>query len=177
MPIQCLQVRAGDKNDKRAPVGHVKFNLHLQHGDHEVKSHRIQFYSFIALVSASLKCVPHTRNSPSYRLGRLVALVVPPLKWPLPQVTSSPPVLPSCQPLHVTRALPPPPKSTGAPFACTPHPSYVVCARQDPWKGPRSPNKCACQHLRRPGIRAGREAVPVEVEAAVELNGDRAARL
>ena len=101
----------------------------------------------------------------------------PPLRWPLPQVTSSPPVLPSCQPLHVTRALPPPPKSTGAPFACTPHPSYVVCARQDPWKGPRSPNKCACQHLRRPGIRAGREAVPVEVEAAVELNGDRAARL
>ena len=92
----------------------------------------------------------------------------PPLRWPLPQVTSSPPVLPSCQPLHVTRALPPPPKSTGAPFACTPHPSYVVCARQDPWKGPRSPNKCACQHLRRPGIRAGLEAVPVEVEAAVE---------
>ena len=116
--------------------------------------------------------VPHA----ALCLGRLVVGGFP-LRWPLPQVTSSPPVLPSCQTLHVTRALPPPPKSTGAPFACTPHPSYVVCARQDPWKGPRSPNKCACQHLRRPGIRAGREAVPVEVEAAVESNGDRAGRL
>ena len=76
-----------------------------------------------------------------------------------PHLSSSPAT--TCTP----RAHSPLPLSR--PERLSPARGTLICgrgARQDPWKGPRSSNKCACQHLGRPAIRAALEPVPVEVE-------------
>ena len=78
---------------------------------------------------------------------------------PAPHLSSSPAT--TCTP----RAHSPLPLSR--PERLSPARGTLICgrrARQDPWKGPRSSNKCACQHLGRPAIRAALEPVPVEVE-------------
>ena len=78
---------------------------------------------------------------------------------PAPHLSSSPAT--TCTP----RAHSPLPLSR--PERLSPARGALICgvrARQDPWKGPRSSNKCACQHLGRPAIRAALEPVPVKVE-------------
>ena len=78
---------------------------------------------------------------------------------PAPHLSSSPAT--TCTP----RAHSPLPLSR--PERLSPARGTLICgmrARQDPWKGPRSSNKCACQHLGRPAIRAALEPVPVKVE-------------
>ena len=80
-------------------------------------------------------------------------------EFPAPHLSSSPAT--TCTP----RAHSPLPLSR--PERLSPARGTLICgmrARQDPWKGPRSSNKCACQHLGRPAIRAALELVPVEVE-------------
>ena len=78
-------------------------------------------------------------------------------EFPAPHLSSSPAT--TCTP----RAHSPLPLSR--PERLSPARGTLICgvrARQDPWKGPRSSNKCACQHLGRPAIRAVLEPVPVE---------------